>query len=582
VRQRLALGRLLATLSLVCAAPAAADLGGFVIDRFHADLTVERNGDLLVEERIEVDFVEPRRGIYRTIPVRYTDPKGYAYSYRFRLLGVTDDDGRPHRTQASSEGRYRKIRIGDPDRTVRGRVVYVVRYRVGGALARFPEHDELYWNATGNEWPAPIREASATVRLPEAIDRSAVEATAFTGGFGATGRDVEISPNAGGVEFRVTRPLERLEGLTIAVAWPPGVVELPGPARRAALFFADNWILLAPFAALAFLWRRWRRSGRDPDAGAPVVVRYEPPENLTPAEIGALVDESLDPRDLTATIVDLAIRGHLVIRTEEESRLLGLVRRDETVFERAATPPADELRPHESAVLTGLFQNGSRVELSELRGKFYTRIPAVRESLFERLVAAGYFAASPAAVRQQWTGFGFLAGILTLLAGVAWAGARGGIWPHSAVVPAVAAAATLGLFAAFAPAMPRRTKSGVRMRSWALGFEEFVERVEKDRLERLDPRTVFERLLPYAMALGVSARFAEKFEGIYDERPPTWYVGRHDRGGFSVRSFERNLSSSMRQAGAGLAAAPRSHGSSGFGGGGFSGGGGGGGGGGSW
>jgi len=146
----------------------------------------------------------------------------------------------------------------------------------------------------------------------------------------------------------------------------------------------------------------------------------------------------------------------------------------------------------------------------------------------------------------------------------------------------VAAAATLGLFAAFAPAMPRRTKSGVRMRSWALGFEEFVERVEKDRLERLDPRTVFERLLPYAMALGVSARFAEKFEGIYDERPPTWYVGRHDRGGFSVRSFERNLSSSMRQAGAGLAAAPRSHGSSGFGGGGFSGGGGGGGGGGSW
>jgi uncharacterized membrane protein len=131
--------------------------------------------------------------------------------------------------------------------------------------------------------------------------------------------------------------------------------------------------------------------------------------------------------------------------------------------------------------------------------------------------------------------------------------------------------------------MPRRTKSGVRMREWALGFEEFVDRVESDRLERTEAITAFETLLPYAMALGVATTWAKKFEGIYQEGyQPRWYGGPHMHGHFSTTSFEKSLSSSMGGVATSMAAAPRSSSSSGLGGGGFSGGGFGGGGGGSW
>jgi uncharacterized membrane protein YgcG len=572
---------LLTTYSLTLFTPAHADRGGYVIDRFHADLSIAKNSDLLVEERIEVEFTEPRHGIYRTIPVRYTDPKGYAYSFRFELLDVTDDMGRPHGAKVSQSGRHARVRIGRPDETVRGVVVYVIRYRVRGALGHFPEHDEVYWNATGNEWGVPIRQASATVRLPETVPSHSLDAAAFTGRFGGREQAAEITTRDGTVEFRATRELKALEGLTVAVAWPLGVVKAPGVVTKTARFFANNWVMLVPFAALAFLWRRYRRSGRDPDAAAPVMVRYEPPEGMTPAEIGALVDERVDVRDLTATIVDLAVRGHLVIRTEEDEKFFGLIKSEETVFERTGTS-SDDLAPHEREVVAGLFEKKDRVKVSELRQKFYVHIPGIKRTVHERLVGSGHFASSPAAVRRKWTVIGIALGAVTFAIGMWWAQNRGGVLPNALVVPIGAAVATAALFLGFAPAMPRRTAKGVRMRSWALGFEEFVDRVEKDRLERLDPRTVFESLLPYAMALGVSGRWAEQFEGIYDDAQPSWYVGTHPGRAFSVRGFESSLDTAMTRAGESLAASPRSSGSSGVGGGGFSGGGGGGGGGGSW
>jgi uncharacterized membrane protein len=175
---------------------------------------------------------------------------------------------------------------------------------------------------------------------------------------------------------------------------------------------------------------------------------------------------------------------------------------------------------------------------------------------------------------------GILLGIVTVGIGAAWGAWRGVLFPLGMVVPLVAGFVTLGLFVLFSPAMPRRTRSGARLRNWALGFEEFVDRVERERLEANEARNVFEALLPFAMALGVAAKWARKFEGIYETASPSWYVGHTAFHGFSTRSFEQSLSSSMSQVGKNMTASPRS--SSGSGGGGFSGGGGGGGGGGSW
>ena len=573
----------LPALLLLAAGPAVADRGGYVIHRFDTRLTVEPNATLAVEERLEVEFTEPRHGLYRSIPVRYTDPRGYAYSLGLQSVSVTDEAGRRYGMRLSDEGRYQKIRIGDAKRTVEGRVVYVIRYRVRDALGQFPDHDEIYWNATGNEWNTTIGAATAVVRLPAPLAQGQLESAAYSGRFGSHERDVAISlPDPGVVRFESTRPFAPLEGMTVAVGWPPGHVRYPTPLERAGRMVADNWIVLLPFGWLVFLLQRYRRLGRDPDAGAPVMVQYEPPSGLSPGAVGALIDESVDLVDISATVVGLAIRRHLTIHQEGRPQLFGVLTRDETVFRREPPPAGDALARHEQLVLGALFAEGDEVAARDLANRFYAHIPGIQAAIYDQLVDQRYFDASPEKVRSSYILRGFLAGLATGLVAAGWMLYRGVGEPAVPLVPVVVAVLVWGLFAAFSSAMPRRTEAGVRVRHWALGFQEYVRRVEGDRLERsaADPRATFESLLPYAMALGVGGEWAKRFEGIYQQDAPRWYVGSHDGRGFSTHSFERSLSSAMSRAGQSMTASPLS--SSGSGGGGSSGGGGGGGGGGSW
>lgn len=575
-------GSLLA-LVVSLAGPAAADLGGYVIHRFDTQLTVERDASLQVEERIEVEFSEPLHGIYRTIPVRYTDPRGFAYSLNLERVSATDETGQRYGTQLSDEGRYQKIRIGDADKTVEGRRIYVIRYRVRDALGQFPDHDEIYWNATGNEWNTTIGAASAVVRLPAPLTRGSLEAAGYSGQFGSRARDVTITyPEPGVVRFEASRSFGALEGMTVAVGWPHGHVRFPGALERAGRLIADNWFVLLPFAWLGFLWRRYRRLGRDPEAGASEMVQYEPPPGLGPGAVGTLIDEQADLADITATIVHLAIRRHLTIRQEGRQQLFGLVQRDETVFHREPPPAGDTLAPHEANVLNGLFAEGDDVDARSLANKFYVYIPGIKEALYDQLVEKGCFEASPEKVRSNYVMAGFLAGLATGGVAAAWLLLRGVGKPVMPIVPIVIGALVVVVFSVFSAAMPRRTRTGVRARRWALGFQEYARRVEGDRLERAaaDPRATFEALLPYAMALGVGSAWARRFEGIYENEAPRWYVGQNAGRGFSTTSFEQSLSSGMSRAGQSMTASPRS--SSGSGGGGSSGGGGGGGGGGSW
>lgn len=580
------LGALISLLLTGAVGGALADRGGYVIRSFDTDLRVERSGEVLVTERLEVDFSEPRHGIYRSIPVRYTDPRGFGYSLGFRLIGVEDPAGQALQVKASGEGSYVNLRIGDPNRTVTGAVTYVIRYRVRDALVARPEHDELYWNATGNEWQASIERASATVRLPAAVDDADLEIAAYIGQFGSTERGVAIDrPSGSEIAFRSPRALAPLEGLTVAVAWPRGVVARPSAVVKGGRFLADNWILAAPLFALAVLWRQWRKRGRDPRGRGSIVVRYEPPEGISPAEIGTVVDEKVDTRDITATVVDLAVRGHLTIRVKEKPVLFGLLSSEEIVFERRPEVERSKLPPlarHEERLLEALFSSGDEVEIDDLREKFYRHVPSIREALFDRVTERGFFSGKPTSVRRNWRLIAVAAGIATLFVGWAWAAWRGGIFPSAFLVPIAAAVATAVVGFIFAPAMPRRTAKGVELREWALGFEEFVDRVEAEKLEQDRARNVFESLLPYAMALGIATLWAKRFEGIYVEGSPSWFVGRNPSLGWSTRSFERSLSSAMTRTAGAMTQAPRSSGSSGSGGGGSSGGGGGGGGGGSW
>jgi hypothetical protein len=572
-----------AVLCVLLVAPAAADRGAFVITDFHADITVHDDARVTVEERIDVAFSEPRHGIYRTIPVNYTDPRGYGYSLGLRFLGAMDQTGAPYGAAVSKSGRYVEIRLGDADVFVEGRVTYILRYEVAHALVQFPEHDELYWNVTGNEWRTTIQRASATVHLPGAVPPGELEAQAYTGPFGSREQAAASEhPTPTTVTFRTDGILNPMEGLTIAVGWQPGLVDFPGPLKRVLIFFADNWIVAAPLLAFVWLWRLYRRSGVDPAGGGSVVVRYEPPQGLTPGEIGTLVDEKVDLRDITATVVDLAVRGFLRIGQQSKSYLGGLWTSEETSFELLRSADAASLTAHERLVLNALFARGSMVSISDLKERFYKHIPGIQSALYNHLADEDYFSGSPDAVRTRYRVLGALASVATVAAGAGWVWFRGGVLPEGMLLPIAAGILTGLVFFGFAPAMPRRTKKGVEMREWAVGFEEFVGRVEATQLEADRARNVYETLLPYAMALGVAEQWSRQFEGIYATAGPSWYVGGDPSAGFSTRSFSNSLTSAMAQTGQAMTSAPRSQGSSGSGGGGVSGGGGGGGGGGSW
>jgi uncharacterized membrane protein YgcG len=586
------LSRLTALLSIVaalCMAPSAAARGGmdWEIDSFDVAIEIDPEGRVRVTETIVADFTrDPHRGILRHIPYRYRR-HGASFDMRLRLIGVTDERGDPHPYAAGrSDGRLH-LRIGDPDVYRDERVTYVIAYELRRAILRLDSHDELYWNATGNEWGIPIESASCRVTLPEGMEAGGVRATSYVGAYGSTSVGPEAQAGPGGeVVFETGRRLHPGQGLTIVVGMPAGTVAAPGFARRAGWFLADNGILILPIVTPFLLYLLWRWKGRDRGAAGSIVVRYEAPEGMTPLEVGTLIDERVDTRDITATLIDLAIRGHYTIKVETDDE-----GEDTTVFERASPPPADEPRAYEAELLGRLFKSGDRVELWELEQKFYSVLPKVKKQVHAALKRKGLVDASLAASRHAWLGFSIVVGALLIAGGAAMVARAGWPWPVAAVLTAV----QLPVAAWF---MPRKTARGRRAVEHIRGLEEYIERAELEELDEGARRARFDALLPHAMALGLSKQWARKFASLYTTSP-SWYH-HHDMGAFTTVWLVTSLGGTTDRIGTAVTSYPRTAGAGGSGsgglgigsssfggggsgfGGGFSGGGGGGGGGGGW
>jgi hypothetical protein len=544
-----------------------------VIKRFDAGIVVNRDGTVNVTETITAQFTGKWNGIFRTVPVDYRTPQGFNWTLRLDLETVTDQNGTPLEVETSRERHYVKYRIRVPGAENAARTV-VIRYRARNGLRFFDSHDELYWNLTGDEWEVPIEAAAGRIELPPEV--SGVRAIAFNGAYGSTAREASVAIEGTTVRIAMRRRLEFHEGLTAVVGWNKGVVAEPTDADRALGFFAANWPLAIPIPVLLTMFAIWRRVGRDPRR-LPVAVQYEPPASLTPAEAGTLMDYSADMRDVTATVVDLAVRGHLRIEEKQEPVLFGLTSRWEYVFHQlepaAGTPP---LERHERQILSGIFGGETEVELSDLKNEFYRHLPGIKDSIFERLVGRGLYQSHPDKVRSNWRLGALAFGLVVFGIGVTL-GAKLNLTP----VPFVVAALTSGLIIlAFGQAMPARTVAGARALEKVLGFEEFLDRVEKERLERIvKTPELFERFLPYAMAFGVERKWARAFQDIYRE-PPRWYVG-GNAARFDLSGFSSRLADLSDRTASVMTSAPRSSSGSGFSGG-SSGGGSGGGGGGGW
>ena len=569
---------LILLLSLFVTPPALAQ--DFTITSFRSNITVHRDSSFVVRETIEVTFHRPRHGIYRDIPFRYRDDLGKVITTPTKVFSVVDGAGKKWNYKVSRAGNQLNVRIGDANRFVDGHQTYVITYQVENAVLFFNDHDELYWNVTGNNWKATIQEAVADVDIKVKDKSLKLWAAAYTGILGSRDSDCtyETSDNRG--RFSTKKALKPGEGLTIAFGWDKGLVVPPTSWKRLvwAANLGENWVFLFPLFSLFCMANLWYRRGRDPRVREAIKVMYEPPlfekQPLTPAEVGTLVDEKFDPRDITSSIVSLAVKGYLSI---EETKKEGLLFDRTDYYLRKLKEPDSSLGPFETELMRSLLPFSlPGVHVSELKNKFYTNLRVLKKTLYGELVRKRYFAANPESVRNSYGIIGFLIIIFGGFAGAFLSPFS----PGRGIIAFVLTGLPVLIFSRF---MPAKTRTGAVATMDILGFQEFMNRAEKDKLERMGDGDLFSRFLPYAIALDVTDNWAKAFEGI-SQNTPNWYVSPMGHRTFSPYVFSHSLNSVTSSLSSAMFSAPRGSGIKGGGGGrgGFSGGGFGGGGGGSW
>jgi hypothetical protein len=624
MKTRLLLIGMLAGTGLVglLAGPALAQSGGEHINSYDVAITIERNGSILVVERIDYDFDGiSRHGIFRDIPNRLLYDKRYDRVFPIHVISVEGSAGTPDQYKLSTSGGELHIRIGDPDRTITGLHTYTITYEVRGALNAFAEHDELYWNAIGSSWQVPIDRASAKVTAPASL----IGTACFQGETGSTLQCAESRSDGPTATFGQSN-LQPYQGMTVVVGLPKGAVPEPKPILKERWSFVRAFSVTPMTASVALallvvllvaigqaLWR----TGRDrrvvgspidiafvtkgaPEQSVPLMergitpVEYSPPEDIRPGQLGTLKDEVANPLDVTATIVDLAVRGYLRIEEipkegwfgKPDWRLVKLKEPDtelmayeqklfDGLFEDATVESIQEVpRPDEQApARPDQSQQVEQVLLSGLKQRFAARLHEVQKALYADAVKRGWFPERPDKVRTRWHG----RAILLLLAGIG-------------LTVLLAAKTHLGLIAipvviaglvllAGANDMPRRTAKGTGLVRRVRGFRTYIDTAEAQEARFQERENIFSKYLPYAIVFGLTEKWARAFAALGQEpAQANWYVGTRP---FAFNTFASSIDHFTVSSAGTIASTPGGSGGSGFGGG-SSGGGGGGGGGGSW
>lgn len=566
------------------AAPVAAhaDVNDFVIERFAADYSIsnaDRQGEMKVKETIAVNFSGQNHGILRAIPDSYKN-----HSLQMSVGDIMLDGQTAQWSKYSSNGNT-VLKIGDPDNTITGRHTYEINYTVRNVISFYDGYDELFWDINGDQWQQTAEEVSVVLHFTDEAGL-VKDPICFTGVFGSTEQSCSVEVRQDTISVKTTRALQGYETMSMVVAFDPDYFEPSTWYETASEYGATVLKFLVPFlliAGTAFI--HWRRYGRDPKGKRVIVPEYEAPDGLKPVEAGTVADFRTDNRDITATIIDLAVRGYIkIIETTHDRKFL---KDTKTYSLRLENADYNGLNSFEKTLMQGIFSKhtkGEEIDLGMLKYKLSSTATALQRDVKKSLVERGYFRKTPLSTTMRFAGLLFLEFIAAIIMAVIFQGA--------AVILGIAAGTAAAVI--FIILLPSRTPQGVAAKESIAGLKMYLEVAESERIKKLqspdapyaarsvEPKKtveLFEKLLPFAVILGVEEQWAKKFEHIYHAQPD-WYQG--DGRTFSAVYLAHSLNTGVQSNINAAFSSPSSSGSSGFSGGGSSGGGGGGGGGGGW
>ncbi|MFZ1664121.1 MAG: DUF2207 domain-containing protein [Flavobacteriales bacterium] len=549
------------------------------INSFHTDLTVAPDGRLTVVETINahVEGIDFKRGIVRQLPLSFEDHNGKQIKVRFDVGDVkVDGTTAPYHTETNGGDFF--IYVGEKNTLLsRGDYQYQITYTTKGQVGFFPGYDEIYWNVNGNGWDFRIDSISASIHLPATAQ---VKQTAcYTGSYGSTASDCAVSVIDGHTVNFHGRSLLNYEGLTVAVGFQKGVVAEPPPPT----FFQQHAvpILGGAISLLLLLYYiiTWFRFGQDPDMPT-VIPLFEPPNEMSPASVGMVVEEKFQNNLITPTIIDLAVKGLIRIDEHKEKQLLGLITKETYSIVKVKDGKVD-LPKEEQVVFDRMFGSGQKSFAFD--GTYDARVQSMSTAFKTSLVS-------------QWNTFlnkgnnvkFWLIPILTLIsAGVAYVLMHNALFGENHVLYLIAfLVVNFILFLVYTYLIKKPSVEKQALLSQLKGFKMYLSAAEEKQIQHFNPPTltpeVFEKFLPYAIAFKVEKIWGDRFQDMLSKAlidksyQPGWYNGSVMNYGVFSSHMNSSLSSSVSSS----STPPSSSGGSG--GGGFSGGGGGGGGGGGW
>mgnify|MGYP000853870305 CR=1 FL=1 len=572
---------------------------------FDSKIIVESSGKLDVTETISIaNFNDEsgqgnnsiKRGITRDFPTRYTTEKGFISTVPFQLISITrNGEKENYKTENLSNGV--RVFCGRSDYFLEeGIHRYEIHYTTGKQLKFHEKSDELYWNVTGNGWSFSIDKASCILTFPEAAIISDIQC--YTGVQGSQAHECNhTATKKNAINLFTSKRQEPYEGFTISVSIQKGIIAQEETSSQIKEFAMDNKliVLLALFVLLLFiiLYRYWKRVGKDPKQGV-IIPEFTPPAGLSPADVGYVFQQEYSDKLFTAALIDLAVQKKLRIQVEKEGLLFKSnvykFLAPENNQEKEASRNYDLYNKYgfDAEDLFGLeIEKGTyNASFKNICTTFKSHIDSIILTQKTTKRSIGFLS-----LNQDYIGIGLFLLIAATFASIV----------HIAIIkpplPTIIYAAIVlvigfAIQIFFMNIIKSYSNEGRIIADQILGFKMYMETTEKNILDNLNPPEeniqLFEKYLPYAIALGIENKWSEKFKSIIEQsiangyQPSYYSLGSHPSFSNTPSSFASAFSSGLSNTVSSAATPPSSSSSSGSGGGGFSGGGGGGGGGGGW